>query len=215
MTDKPPSAPGGFSGLVSQVLSFIDKPWKAVVVVVLIVLCGLGYLIWDQREALVKHYTTPQETHIVLKADVTREMRVILQGTRADIVSVWNLDIGANQVSYYAGMNRGDGVWSPIDFDIPNELPAMVDGTDSKSVVRALKGQPFCYYTDKGWGIFVRRASKAGYKRVCVVPITPYRKAPIAALTLLWKEAVPDDEERAAISLADNEGDNMILGRHR
>jgi hypothetical protein len=216
MADKPPNAPGGFSGLVGQVLSFIDKPWKAVVVVVLIFILGIGYLIWDQREALIKHYTQTQEK-TVLKADLSREMRIILQGTRSDIVTVWSLDIGANQVNFVAGMNRGDGAWSPSDIDVPNELPAIIDGTDSKAVVRMLKGLNICIYTEKGWGILLRRASLAGYKRICIIPITPYRVAPIAAIALIWKEAVPDEEERAAVSLADNEGDDMLLtpGRHR
>jgi len=210
MTDKPPNTPGGLTGLIGQILSYIDKPWKAVVVAGLGILAVSGYIFWEQRGAIVQMIMESPLAKDKLISNLDFELETMVRGTKADVVSVWLFDLGANNVTYVDGVNKGDGPWRPADWDMPDELPAIVDGTNSKALVSILQGKPFCIDTSIGWGIFISHSRKSGFKQFCAVPIHGYRTPPFAIVVLSYKEPLDDGSKESALSYAENESYDML-----
>ena len=195
-------------GLVSRILDYMRKPWQAVVVIVILLLLGLGWLVWAERRALVAALQNRPAGAVVLKTDLLPEVNGLLNDTTADVVSVWRVDLAANVQRYLISAKRGGGAWPP-DY---RQLPALAETSSMAVAVKVLNGQPVCApVAINAANLMLRLLAGDGYQRVCLVPVPSDPTAmQIGLIYLAWRRPPDAANEDAAKGAAMVAAANMV-----
>lgn len=191
---------GAVLGVLDRVLTFIDKPWKAVVVLAFAIVGILGFVIYQERVRIADAVLHEPVTRPVLAVDeFTRNADALLRETRSDVVVLAELDLNENVARDRVGFDR-DGVhWIPIE----GPQPALYPSTDMQLVIRFLRNEVVCGDTAGKQNAEMQALAAAGYRRVCLVAVPPMLGASVGALTVAWKTPLSRAaEERAGIALS-------------
>ena len=210
MSATPPPAgppPRSFlDDLIGRVLGYMDKPWKAAAIVVLIVVLGIGYAAWVERRVLTA-WLAPPAGPMVLKSDVSGEIDDLINH-KVDLVMVWSIELARNTATYVEGRQRAGGVFR---FD-PDQLPAIGDATDPAALAKLLNGQPWCDGIPRHGTPFGDRLLGAGMTAMCIVPVPPSPvELLVGIIVLAWKSKPNPAYEAAAVGLAKNHAARMVL----
>lgn len=204
MSEQPPSRPpaheqAGTSGLLGQVLSFIDKPWKVAAVVILFVVGGAGWIVYEKREQLLESWLTPSA--VALKTgEVPAALEKLVELTGADLIQIWEIDLGAN-VQRFIGARRHDGQRPVIPE--PRRLPVITARSDMKVLVDILGGRPACAdISSATHSPVIARLADRGFKRACAVPIPPGPEAFVGIIYMAWVTAPEVSVEDVAVQAA-------------
>lgn len=186
-------AKGTAAGIVDRVLGFIgDKPWKAAFVVVLIVLCGFGWVAYEKRDEILEAWLTPSAPE--LRNDMIPEaLDKLITETSADIVQIWAVDLSSNS-QWFIAARRHDGERPVIP--TPRRLPILVHTSDVRLLVDVMEGHPACADLATTGSPLARRLADRGMTRGCAIPIPPNPETFVGAIYLAWtQENVPDDSQ--------------------
>jgi hypothetical protein len=202
MTQPPPTPPSSSKGwlidTITSILAFIDKPWKAVVVVVLLILGGIGFFAYDKRNELFEAWLTPDAPE--LKTDqIPASLDVLAQETDADIVQIWAVDLSTNS-QWFIAARRHDGE-RPI-IPSPRRLPIIVHTSDVQMLINVLEGHPSCVDLTSLGSPLARRLADRGMKRGCAVPIPPNQESLVGVIYLAWSTPTDDSTEKVAVGAA-------------
>jgi hypothetical protein len=201
MTDPAPKqpAPTGLAGYIATVLGYIDTPWKLGAVVVLFVVGGVGWVLYDKREQLLEAWLTPSS--VALKtADVPAALEQLVETTGADLIQIWEIDLSAN-VQRFVGARRHDGQRPVIPE--PRRLPVITARSDIKVLVDVLGGRPACAdISPTTHSPVVARLADRGFKRGCAVPIPPGPDAFVGIIYIAWVAAPEATAEDVAVQAA-------------
>ena len=202
---SPEEPPGGrLAALVERVLAYMDRPWKAAVGIVLVVLVGLGWAVWQERERLVDLFTPEGHTALDTGALPAVLADLIVQ-THGDVAAVWSVDLGANAAHFEQGRRRGGGAW----MFAPARVPAIVTTTDPRALVGLLGGDTVCDGLDNPQSLVMQRFLEEGMRRLCVTPIPPEGNL-IGLLTFAWREPPSAAAEAAAIGVAEERARELV-----
>src|SRR5262245_7480277 len=140
MSTEPPRSSGGLLDLVGRVLTFIDKPWKAITIVVLIVVLGFGAIIWQAKERLIDYFVPQYKVQQQLRGathveDLLRQLR---RSTRVDLIMVWSVNLGSSTIKFVAGQTLDGKSWNPNSYDLPDELPALIDRSNAIDAIEVI-----------------------------------------------------------------------------
>lgn len=194
----PPADPsrGSLGGLLATLLGYIDRPWKVLAVIALIIVGGAAWIVYDKRDELIESLLTPSA--LTLKtADVPAVLDKLVQDSGADVVQVWSVDLSSNSQRFIAARNK-DGT-RPVIPD-PRRLPVVVRTSDMKVLVDVLNGHPACADINTGVSSpVVHRLAERGMTRACATPVPPTSEAFIAVIYVTWYKAPtePDAELNA------------------
>lgn len=201
---KPPQ--GAIAGFASSLLTYIDRPWKAFVVVGLAVVGFVGWIFYSHQNEFIEAWMTPSETSLKV-TDVPGALEKLTQETSADLVQIWSVDLPAN-VQRFLGARRHDGDRPVIPE--PRRLPIIVHASDIKIVLEVLNGAPACLdLTTHGTPMAARMADR-GFTRGCAVPIPPGPSAFVGIIYLGWVTAPPKDQETVAVASAGEIASKLI-----
>jgi hypothetical protein len=196
VSDQPPS--GHVVGIVDRVLRFIDRPWKAVAVVVLILIIGFGWAAWEKRDELLEAWLTPSVPELKT-AEIPAALDLLTTETDADIIQIWAVDLQSNS-QWFLGARRHDGQRPVIPS--PRRLPVIVHSIDVKALSQVMEGAPACVdLTDHGSPIG-RRLEERGMKRACAIPIPPGPESFVGVIYLAWIAPIDVQAEGVAIGAA-------------
>jgi hypothetical protein len=197
VSDQPPPS-GHVVGIVDRVLRFMDAPWKAVTIVVLILVIGVGWIAWEKRAELLEAWLTPDTPE--LKTDAIPEAldRLTVE-TDADLVQIWAVNLGTNS-QWFLGARRHDGERPVIPS--PRRLPIVVHASDVKALVQVMDGSPSCVDLSETGSPLARRLKERGMKRGCAVPIPPGPESFVGVIYLAWITPVDVQTEGVAIGAA-------------
>lgn len=169
-------------GILDRLLSFMDRPWKAAVVLIFVVVLGTGYALWERRaeiaEAILTRTVSPRLEPQRFKAvalDLLRE-------TDADAVMLIGGDLNKNSATNIAGYDREGRPWlsttgaRPILF---NDFPVVW-------LIRFLAGQVICLDLSDG-GDEMEAELRLGIRRTCLAPIPPFENVLVGGLWAGWK----------------------------
>lgn len=199
MTDEPPSrATGTLAGLVDRLLSYMDAPWKAFVVVVLVVLSGVGWVLYEKRDLLLEEWLTPDTPELRTKL-IPGALERLTTETSADLVQIWAVDLSANSQTFI-GARTHDGERPVIPS--PRRLPIIDRKSDIGKLIEVLEGHPVCVDIDMTGTPVARRLRERGLKRGCAIPIPPSSESFLGIIYLVWATAVDASEENVAVSVA-------------
>jgi hypothetical protein len=201
MTEPPAPlqpSPGGIAGIISQILGYIDSPWKAAVVILLFIIGGTGWVLYENREAIIESWLTPDQ--VVLKThEIPQALSHLVEQTGADLVQIWSIDLGSNSQKFIAARRR-DGERPVIPN--PRRLPVIVTTSDMRKLVQVLEGSPVCVDLSEEKGPLSRRLFERNMRRGCAVPIPPHHTAFVGVIYLAWAQPPEEIAEQAAVGTA-------------
>ena len=191
-----PKAP---AGLLGQILAYVDRPWRVVAIVVLFVVGGAGWIVYEQRDELIEAWLTPSA--VSLKADaVPAALEKLVEDSGADLVQVWSVDLSVNS-QRFIGARRHDGERPVIPE--PRRLPVIVRTSDLQVLVDVINGHPACSdITLATPSPVVHRLAERGMQRACAIPIPPSPDAFVGVIYVTWLKAPDRGAEEGAIGAA-------------
>jgi hypothetical protein len=197
MSENDPPA-GGVAGIVDRILRFMDRPWKAVAVVVLLILCGAGWIIYDKRDTLFEVWLTP-DTPELKKFEVPLALDRLASETNADLVQIWAVDLSSNS-QWFLGARRHDGERPVVPS--PRRLPIIDHTSDISRLVEVLDGRPTCVDLEKTGTPVARRLAERGMHRGCAIPIPPGPESFVGVIYLAWSQPTDISNENVAVGAA-------------
>jgi hypothetical protein len=197
MADPPPPT-GTVGGLLDRVLRFIDTPWKAVVVVVLLVVIGVGWLAYEKRDELFEAWLTPDAPELKT-SDIPEALDKLVAETDADIVQIWAVDLGSNS-QWFLGARLHSGERPVIPS--PRRLPVIVHSSDVRALVEVMDGTPSCVDLSDAGSPIARRLEARGMKRGCAIPVPPGPESFVGVIYLAWTKSPDHQTEGVAVGSA-------------
>lgn len=196
------SEPATPAGILARVLAWIgDKPWKALFVLIALVLGGVGWVAYEQRDVLLEVWLTPTSPEL-RRDQVPDALAKLIAETSADLVQIWAVNLASNS-QWFLGARRHDGVRPVIPS--PRRLPIIVTASDVKSLIDILEGHPICVDLSRLGSPLARRLAERGMVRGCAVPIPPNPESFVGVIYLAWtQENIPDES-----------GQNVAVGAAR
>jgi hypothetical protein len=187
------------SGLIGQVLGYVDKPWKVVAVVVLVIVGGAAWITYEQRDELIEAWLTPSD--LALRTDaVPAALEKLVSESGADLVQIWSVDLSANSQRFIAA-RRKDGERPVIPE--PRRLPVIVRATDLQVLVDVINGHPACAdVTLAAPSPVVHRLAERGMTRACAIPIPTSPEAFVGVIYLSWGTPPQHSAEEVALVAA-------------
>jgi hypothetical protein len=185
---------------LGSVLGFIDKPWKAVTVVVLAVVCGTGWILYEKRDALIEAWLMPPARELMTD-EIPAGLDKLMTECDADLVQIWSVDLSTNS-QWFLGARRHDG--QPAVIPPPKRLPIIVTTSDVRALVSVLEGRPACVDLEMSGSPLARRLFDRGMRRGCAIPIPPNPEAFVGVIYLAWSQGnLPDaSQENVAVGAA-------------
>lgn len=171
---------------LEAIIAWLDRPWKAVALVVIGVVGGIGYVSWGERDLIRLYITRTLGTPTVAMDKVDPVLVELAE--EADIVSVWFVDVDDNFQEAIAA--RGDDGDEPLD----GYNTAFFEGGewDDRSVGTISVGA-LCFDLDTQEPYFNQRPMAFA----CVQKI-PVGTGLIGLVQMAWEETPPRDQQSRA-----------------
>lgn len=185
-------------GLLDRVLKFVDRPWKAVAVVVTIIVLGVGWVLYEKRAEVLEAWLTPDAPELK-KALIPEALEKLSSETTADLVQVWAVDLASNS-QWFLGARAHSGDRPVIPS--PRRLPIIVTASDVGTLVAVLEGSPTCLDLRDTGSPLARRLAERGMRRGCAIPIPPTRESFVGVIYLAWAIAPDASQENVAVGAA-------------
>jgi hypothetical protein len=184
--------------LISKFLSYMDRPWKAFVVILLVLFLGIGYIIYDKRNELFEAWLTPSSPELKTQ-EIPSALEKLATETDADLVQIWAVDLPSNS-QWFLAARRHDGERPVIP--TPRRLPIMDHASDIRNLVGILEGFPVCVNLNSDGTPVARRLAERGMKRGCAIPIPPNPESFVGVIYLAWAAPTDNSNENVAVGAA-------------
>jgi hypothetical protein len=187
--------------LVDRVLTFVDKPWKGLLLVVLIVLIGGGYILYSERAqiatAILASHVKPRLELAIFKS----EARQLLNDTQADAVMLVQARVADNVAVNIDGLNREGYTFTPIK----GPRPMLETDSDMVQWIQFLRNEPVCFDVGINQSSAERRAeARLGIRRACLIAVPPTFGVLVGMLWIGWNvPPAAEVEDRARVIISD------------
>lgn len=178
-------------GILDRLLAFMDRPWKAVVIVVLIIIGGVGYALWEKRAEIAEIILTRTVLPRLEPQKFQAAAAELLRQTDADAVMLIQGDLNKNMAINIAGYDREGRPW----LSMTGSRPILFQDFPVSFLIRFLAGQTLCLDISDG-GDEMRAEERLGIRRSCLTPIPPIENVLVGGLWAGWK--VPPSHEAEA-----------------
>jgi hypothetical protein len=200
----------GILGVVDTILTYVDQPWKAVAVIVALIVIGTGDGAWLERDFL-QELLRPAPAAAILRNDhdLGAVIDKLFDGTGLEAVAIWSVDLGANvahlRVARYAA-------GSPWKIPLPTIQWVTEQSDLAKVSVKLFHGEPACNHTGELHGALAHFLVQDGMEYVCYVPEPPSRtEAAVGMVLLAWKEKPDDALVRSALAAVLNQTNHIVM----
>ena len=183
---------------LSQLFNYLDRPWKAAVVITLFVIGGVGWVAYEKRDIIIENWMTPSAPELKTSL-IPDALGILTTETSADLVQIWSIDLPTNVQQFYAA-RRHDGERPVIP--VPRRLPVITTASSAKALVDVLAGHPICVDLDVMGTPLAERLATRGMKRGCAVPIPPNAEALVGIIYLAWMNPPDERSENVAVGAA-------------
>jgi len=189
----------GAFGILDRLLAYASTPWKAVVIIILVVIGGAGYLIWHERARLADYVLTRVGTTAALdEAAFVAEAPRLLRETKADFAMLVELNLDDNLMTERVGMDADGNRWIPTI----GPQRALEPASSMPILVKFLSNEVACQDTADAVSIDGIALAQRGYVRLCLVAVPPILGINVGALALAWFVALSRvGEDRASIAM--------------
>jgi len=182
-------------GVLDRVLAFMTSPWKAMAVVILVIVCGLLYIAYDQRARIADAVLTRAgELARIDDAAFIADAPRLLRDTRSDLVMLVELNVSDNLMTDRVGIDLDGNRWVPST----GPQQALVPESSMPLLVKFLANEVACVDAAHAVNEDTRAMAAKGYQRVCLVAVPPILGVQVGGLIVAWKQPpLPAAELRA------------------
>jgi hypothetical protein len=181
--------------ILDRLLAFMSVPWKAVTIVVLVVICGAGYLIYLERGTIAD--AVLHRAHDTAELDspaFLRDADRLLRDARADYALLLELHLDDNLLIDRVGIDRDGNRWIPSS----GAQQALTPQSSMPMVVQFLANEPVCIDTSLALNDDMKAMAEKGYVRVCMVAVPPVLGVMVGGLALAWIQPLSSVAEARA-----------------
>jgi hypothetical protein len=185
--------------LIDRLLTFLDRPWKAVALLVFLVVMGFGYFLWLERVRIadmVFHSASRPQLRIDAFTD---DVRHLLASTKADAAVLASINMEGNSGQDVAGFTRDGARWIPVT----GEQALFYPGNSMQDIVRLLRNEVVCRDVPATAppGPEWDAQAAAGMTRACLVAVPPIISITVGLLIVSWKQALRPESEAQAVGI--------------
>lgn len=201
---------GRRNGLVGTVLDrllgYADRPWRAAFILVLLLVCAIGFALWEERAAFLRLLSRPEPT--ALRSDLVPVVANLLAKTTAEGVAIWSVNL-ANDIGQLVLARRRNGeVWQVQ----PTVLAAIHEQTHVGMLSKIIRGEPACVDTHETLGPVGQFLVADGMFWMCLIPEPPSSTELLIGLVMLsWKTDPSRAYTDQAIGVARSMTDQIIM----
>jgi len=181
----------------------MSTPWRAIVIVLVLVIGSVFWATWSERDRLFEMFRprlSVLATMDLIKAPA--ELADLMKETSIDLAAIWSVDLHANGAFFEVG-RLGEAKWTMQ----PRRVPFISDTSNASTFVQLFAGHVVCSAIDDQTQPAMRRLSMQaiyaeGMRRVCIVSIPPTVDTLLGVLIIAWREPVSPENEAASIGAA-------------
>jgi hypothetical protein len=167
-----------------RLLTYADKPWKAVVILIGVIICGLGWIVWTERTRIADYVLTRAHDRAVVNEEAfTADAARLLRDTRADMALLIEVELGDNLMTDRVGVDTDGNRWVPST----GPQQALLPTSSMPLLVRFLANDVVCFDTANAVNDDARTLDAKGYKRACMVAVPPILGVGVGGLVVAWK----------------------------
>jgi len=201
VADPASESPGKLTpaSVFERLLTYADAPWKAGVIIILVIICGLGYLIYLERGTIADAVLHKVNNQAELDSPAfLRDADRLLRDTRADYALLIELHLIDNIIIDRVGVDRDGNRWIPSS----GAQQALVPESSMPIVVSLLANEVVCVDTDRTFNDDMKMLATKGYKRLCMVMVPPILGVSVGGLVLAWVQPLlPQVEAKAKLTM--------------
>jgi hypothetical protein len=199
MSDAPPPDKLNAATVFERLLTYADRPWKAVVILILVIISGLGWMVWTERARIADYVLTNAHTHAALSdAAFVSDAARVLRDTRSDMVLLVEFQLSDNLMTDRVGIDTDGNRWVPST----GPQQALLPTSSMPFLVQFLGNEVVCSDTATAVNEDARALSAKGFERICMVAVPPILGVSVGALVAAWKQPLlPAAEKRAGYVL--------------
>jgi hypothetical protein len=200
MSEQKPGATEAPSvmGIIDRLLAFMTSPWKAGAVVVLVIVCGVMYILYIERARIADAVLTGSVKAKINEEDFIDDAPRLLRDTRADLVLLVEMQLSDNLMTDRVGIDPDGNRWVPSTY--PQQ--ALLPSSSMPLLVMFLANQVICTNTAELVNEDALALSARGYVRSCLVAVPPILGVEVGGLVAAWKTPLtPAAEQRAGYAL--------------
>ena len=199
MANEPAPEKLNVAGVLDRLLAYASSPWKAVVVLIAIVICGAGWLIWTERTRIADAILTSAHQRAELnEAAFLADAPTLLRDTRADYALLVETSIIDNTMTDRVGVDTDGNRWVPS----VGPAQALAPASSMPMLVKFLANEPVCTDTAVAINDDAKALGAKGYQRVCMIDVPPILGIGIGGLVVAWKQPpLASTEQRAGIAM--------------
>jgi hypothetical protein len=182
-----------------RLLTYADKPWKAVMILILVIIGGLGWIVWTERARIADYVLVQAHTHAVLndKAFADDAAR-LLRDTRGDMVLLVEFQLSDNLMTDRVGIDTDGNRWVPST----GPQQALLPSSSMPFLVAFLANEVVCSDAETAVNEDARALAVKGFTRICMVAVPPILGVSVGAVVVAWKQSpLPAAEKRAGYVL--------------
>jgi hypothetical protein len=202
---EPPAARSMIGELIGRVLDYMSEPWRAVAITVLVIVGGIGYGVWTERERL---FFKPPPAVAALDYDkMPGELTELLHQTGADIDMIWSIQLAQNAQYFVLARTKGGSPWNFT----PRRLPAILNETSAPNLTATLYGGVCAVPADMP-SLLTQRLAADGYRRACAIAIRGGSHI-LGIVYFAWRNPPAAALEHAALADAQDTAKSVIKGQ--
>jgi hypothetical protein len=182
-------------GIIDRLLAFMTSPWKAGAVAVLLIVCGVMYILYIERARIADAVLHKAGERVLIDDHAfLNDAPRLLRDTRSDMVLLVEMDLADNLMTDRVGMDTDGNRWVPSTY--PQQ--ALVPASSMPMLVKFLSNEVVCTDTASAVNEDARALAAKGFQRTCLVAVPPILGVLAGGLVVAWKTApLPAAENRA------------------
>lgn len=201
------------NGIVGAILTFferwMDKPWKALFVLAAVLVGGIGFVAYQEREALLKVLLHKQPAKAVMRtASTSATLTGLFYTTHIDAASIWALNLHDNTAEYLTGRRRDGTPW----LITPRILKLFTESSNPAITKKLLQGEPVCADPAQSRMLLGQALVDDGEQWVCFVPEPPTSTELLVGYVLLgFKDKPSEAVADAAVAAVLKQTDEILI----
>jgi hypothetical protein len=192
------SRAGLIATVVDRILTYVDRPWRALFIVTILAIGGIGFAIHERPDILnLLGLSAQAPMHLGSDRALEAAIRELLDGTGLDAIAVLAVDLGPNVATVRRGLRRDGTPWKVT----PAVMEWVYPQANAALLTKNLHGEPGCFDPRDLHSGLAQFLVRDGIGYACYVPVPPSSTEQLLGIVVLgWKTDPGEPLVRSALA---------------